>query len=71
MKKLTDADRERRMQAVQDALASAAREGQPVSPEAAADMEACARGEITADEVHRRIMARLHADPRYRPAARS
>lgn len=71
MKKLTDSDRERRLQAVQAALASAAREGQPVSPEAAADLEACARGEITADEVRRRIMARLHADPRYKAATRS
>jgi hypothetical protein len=68
---LSHEDIMRRQQAVRDALASAAREGQPVSSEAAADLEACARGEITADEVRRRIMARLHADPRYRPATRS
>ncbi|GAB3586970.1 antitoxin VbhA family protein [Acetobacter peroxydans] len=61
----------RRQQDVRDALASAAREGQPVSPEAAADMDAYARGEITTDDIRRRIMARLHADPRYRPATRS
>jgi hypothetical protein len=68
---LTHEDLVRRLQAVQDALASAAREGQPVPPEAAADLEACARGEITTDEVRRRIMARLQADPRYKAATRS
>lgn len=61
----------RRQQDVRDALASAAREGQPISPEAAADMDAYARGEITTDDIRRRIMVRLHADPRYRPATRS
>lgn len=71
MKNLTDSDKEHRLQAVQAALASAAREGQPISPEAVADLEACARGEITGDEVRRRIMARLQADPRYKVAARS
>ena len=71
MKNLTDSDKEHRLQAVQDALASAAREGQRISPEAAADLEACARGEITGDEVRRRIMARLQADPRYKAATRS
>lgn len=71
MKQLTDSDRERRLQAVQDALASAAREGQRVSPEAAADLEAYVRGEITTDEIRQRAMARLHADPRYKAATRS
>lgn len=71
MKTLTESDREHRVRAVQDALECAAREGQPISPEAAADLAACARGEITAAEVRRRIIARLHADPRYRPATYS
>ena len=68
---LSHEDIMRRQQAVQDALASAAREGQPVPPEAAADLEACARGEITTDEARRRLMARLHADPRYKKATRA
>ncbi|MBS0965843.1 antitoxin VbhA family protein [Acetobacter okinawensis] len=61
----------RRQQAVQDALASAAREGQPASPNTAADMEAYGRGDITTDEVRHRILARLHADPRYQKATRA
>lgn len=39
--------------------ASAAREGQRVSLDIARDMEACARGEITSDDVRRRVLARL------------
>ncbi|MFT8932788.1 MAG: antitoxin VbhA family protein [Acetobacter syzygii] len=61
----------RRQQDVQDALASAAREGQPIPAEAAADMEAYARGEITTDEIRRRAMARLQADPRYKKTNRA
>ncbi|MFT8953341.1 MAG: hypothetical protein ABF979_13840 [Gluconobacter sp.] len=68
---LSHEDLVRRQQAAQDALASAAREGQPVPPEAAADLEACARGEITTDEARRRLMARLQADPRYKKATRA
>ena len=68
---LSHEDIMRRQQDVQDALASAAREGQPVPPEAAADLEACARGEITTDEARRRLMARLQADPRYKKATRA
>lgn len=61
----------RRQQDVQDALASAAREGQPVPPAAVADLEAYVRGEITTDEIRQRAMARLHADPRYKGVTRS
>lgn len=68
---LSHEDIMRRQQDVQDALASAAREGQPIPTEAAADMEAYARGEITTDEIRQRAMARLQADPRYKKTNRA
>ncbi|MFT8991348.1 MAG: antitoxin VbhA family protein [Gluconobacter albidus] len=68
---LSQEDIMRRQQEVQEALASAAREGQPASPKTEADMEAYARGEITTDEVRRRILVRLHADPRYKKATKA
>lgn len=56
-----------REKAVQDAQASAAREGQRLLPKDTLDLEAYMRGDITADEVRRRVLARLqeegHLDP--------
>ncbi|MBO1326753.1 hypothetical protein K2X14_14015 [Acetobacter sp. TBRC 12305] len=49
-----------REKAVQDAQASAAREGQRLLPQDTLDLEAYMRGDITADEVRRRVVARLH-----------
>ncbi|WP_415564253.1 hypothetical protein [Gluconobacter oxydans] len=49
-----------REKAVQDAKASAAREGQRLRAEDSLDLGAYMRGEISADEVRKRVVARLH-----------
>lgn len=68
---LSHEDIMRRQQDVQDALASAAREGQPIPAHAAADMEAYARGKITTDEIRQRAMARLQANLRFKKITRA
>lgn len=54
-----DPAEQRRMEAARYALATLALEGQSPSPEARADMVLVIRGEISLDEMRRRVFERL------------
>jgi hypothetical protein len=57
--RISEAELERRMLAVDNAVAQQELEGLTVSPEVVADMYLAARGEMTSDEVIANIYARL------------